>query len=193
MAFALGQACAPASPDEVARFVERVAWEELERRAKLAAEAESYDASGSSVVARAPAALESGVTLNDVTSARLRRPRRLLAPVLLSLGVAFAIGGLAVARRATPTSLPQKSDEPYAPTPPVAPSTSAPAPSVAATPTSSTPHVSADPAGDPRPARRPLKGAATVKPRAPIRPPPCQPPYSIDEKGLKRYKPECLP
>jgi eukaryotic-like serine/threonine-protein kinase len=180
MAFALEEACPPASRDDVARFVERVAGGDLERLAEAVTFAERYSLSASATGTSA-----------DLPHPHHRQPRRVAAIALVSaVSVATAAAFVHRGRAAlpvTPTSSAVVAPA-NAPPPPVASVASTAAPDgIGAMPSSSA--VVRAPGRSARP------NAKVIPPSpSPSRAPPsCTPPYDVDERGIKRYKPGCIP
>lgn len=199
MAIALEEACPPASRDEVARLVEDLGFESLQKLDELTRACES--ASVGDVVREAVAA-PSAEADAAATTAVVRRSPPWLWPAVPVVILAF-IGSALVAKsqraappRATesrPTesrpvvtalALPVDDADGAAPLPAPSSPMRSPMPSAAATTSSSAPPPATLPTAPPS------KGV--VRP-APVVKPSCSPPFEYDANGRKRYKRECFP
>jgi serine/threonine-protein kinase len=208
MALALEAAITPAQPSRVGAFVEAAVGGDLEARASRVAEAESTSNSSEmhallDDLARSGAPASTAVaakssprelvtspgTASDTPAApRRRRPALWVVAAAALVGVGFASRGLVSREVTTP-----------APTPSAAPAVAVPAASVAAAPEakpsiapppSALPSASASPAPSPSATIRPVPAPAprpTSKPKAD-----CNPPWTLDSSGRKKYKLECL-
>lgn len=132
------------------------------------------------------ASTQIGVT-RDVT-AGARAPRRLPRRLLVVLGVAItSVIGLAVLLKAGPTAGPSHlaaTSEPLAATQ-SAPTVAAPLPiPIEVSPTAAPSTAPATPRATVRPAKA-LKAPAPTKAN-------CNPPYTLDDKGRRHYKPDCF-
>jgi serine/threonine-protein kinase len=179
MAAAVARAVAPATPNEVTRWVKGLAGERLVERGRRVSEIES----ASSQLAPAPAAAEpppQQTRWEGRSVARRLSPRRLgaIGAALVALSAGAAAWEVWQGRRAAPASAP----------PPVAGPPPSPATEVeAAAPVDPQPPVP-PPAAEPSPrakAARPSHPAASAR-RG------CNPPYVRDANGRIHFKPECL-
>jgi serine/threonine-protein kinase len=187
MAVALADACAPAPREDVARFLEYVAAEELERRLRREREAEAYEVEEPRLVS-APAPRMSPAPSPPVAYSRPSPPppalRKRYIPLSFAIVVALVVAGGLVGlafrkHRARPAAVAE---------PPAAESVAAPVeppPADSAAPDPLVIDIDDLPAAAAKPAR--------PAPRKPKAKNPCDPPYSIDPSGKKHYKPECLP
>lgn len=208
MALALEAAITPAQPSRVGAFVEASVGGDLEARASRVAEAESTSNSsemhallddlarsggpGSTAAAAQISPRElvtSPGTASDTSAApRRRRPALWVVAAAALVGVGFASRGL-VSREVT-TPAPKASAAPAValPTTSVAAAPEA-EPSTAQSP-SALPSASTSPSPLPgatiRPVPVPVPRAAS-KPKAD-----CNPPWTLDSSGRKKYKLECL-
>ncbi len=181
MALALEDACSPAGREVVRAHVERIAADELERRAERVQEVELAPGDGPEPAETA----EPAVPLGLVARAPRRSPR-----VAVALTLAGLVGAAAfIALRPTSPAAPREA-APSAPvsvaSTPSAPASSAIDPALAS--------LSADAAADV--AAVAIPDAATRAGGA-LRPavkkvPDCTPAFRIDGAGVKIYKPECL-
>jgi serine/threonine-protein kinase len=197
MALAIADACPPASPSDVARFVEYVASDELEARDAQVRVVENFR-----VVPRHSA--EAEATTQRAHFARLPSMRR----VYTAHKAVLALTALTVLCAIVLLSLRQKAPLPLATSAVsmTAASANGSTPSPAAT-SPATSEVEAlatleapvdvvdlDTIAPPAPTSRVRPHPRTPpRPRTSLHPPSCDPPYSVDDKGMKHYKPECLP
>ena len=200
MAFELASACPPASAEDVARFVEYMAGDELAARTEMVRAVESYewpDTDGSLSIRR--------VRLDP--EARSRRVRGRILAVAFALTCLCLLASAIVSARAYVD--PHANEDPF-PYPtadphPESSATSAPSPTHAtarltdfptAPVTLPEPVLELDEQAARRAGARPKPGArqASEAPPAARRPATtaCEPPYTMDERGKKHYKPECL-
>ncbi len=216
MAIALERCGRMASPSEVGEWVERIAAEELGKRAARVAEIESVssqhggkqsaalleEATRGATPARIdekpapPAELDSqlssiSVSHSGIPSAKGRgRSRSVLAALLGGVVLAGAVGAIVLVQRGRrPTAAPPVAVA--APPPPVAdvpPSVLDPAPSPDPTPPKS--GTSTPPPATAKPI---VARPAPRPPPPPVTPKPsCDPPFTIDAAGHKKYKMECM-
>jgi serine/threonine protein kinase len=181
-ALALEAALPPAPLGKVAELVRGLAADTLAARAEAVRRIESLD------VAPEPAASRPEPESAPAVPAP-PAPRR--TSLLFKVSVSLSVAGVAVALLARGDRSPAPP-----PLPPPLPST-APAPLAVSSPegTGLSPPVSeslppgqdVEPLADPPPAH-----PATAKKHFPVRPPSCDPPYTIDASGKRTYKRGCL-
>lgn len=178
MAIALEEACPPASREEVARFVERVADAEVERLATAMSVAESAAAPSPPLVSTAH--ISHVPKMNK--KARMGLALLGLAAVLLAAVVAIASGTSRPTAPVPDTAAP--SSGPSGDTPPASTA------SVSTAVDEQAPHETAPP---------PPSATATHARKNPrrVRVPAssnraCTPPFELDSSGNKHYKPGCL-
>ncbi len=199
MAAALEAIVGPASPAEVGAFVGRAAEAKLAERAariaSLVAERDASIASGGETDAAGDAAPATHAAAPPVA-------RKRALPLFVAGFVTIAVLGVWFATRngATPSPEPNAAttvtERPAGPAAararvePARGATDAPAETEAATP-----GVEQDPpaTSEDAPSRKPpARAAAARRARSPQTKPKCDPPYSIDRDGVRRYKKECL-
>jgi serine/threonine-protein kinase len=179
MAWALADACPPAPPEELARFLDHMAAEELARRSRCAREAQERHVQDDPA-SSAPTPLRSVPVAGEEQTPKWHR----IAAVGIVVG--FVLIGALVGRafRAHPV------DDGPEPVPSGAePSVSAVAPAPEP-PAASPPVLEID---DLPTVKSPRPRVPRPKAQGGAKPNPCEPPYSIDTNGRKHYKPECLP
>jgi len=208
MAMALEAAVPPASPWEVGEWLAEVAGDALARRAHQVQAIERAAATGESPLdltspggaieaASSPSAMRS-----QVSGIALPPPPagRGLARSGLILAAAGVVGGAVAAfvmlgKSEAPAPAPETHAPAAAPTAPAVPPEPASPPSAApvTAPPTATASATAPPAITtvPKPsAHSPGKTAPTATPKSASGG--CNPPYTIDSKGIRRIKPECL-
>ena len=208
MAEELASKVAPAHPAEVAAWVQRLAGEALAERAGMLREIEAGE------MRREAATLPDAGPPPSQPSAQLlephrpepspRRSRRLLFGGLLLTSVVGATAGatLVLGRTAPAPMRPEAPlvtktiEAPKAPEPVSV--AAAPPPPASDVPVTALPIVSTAPApsappsaSSARPAARPWRVGAPLRPSRPARVA-CDPPYSVDGEGRKIFKPECM-
>lgn len=165
---------------EVSAFVQTVAAEHLSKRASLVSAIESTSGRASLPPPRGSFIPEPTTRTSSTVTTVGRRPIGLVLG-LVALAAMAGIGFF-IAREVFKTPGPAPSASTIAGSPPPSTSPSAPpAPS---------PSLSASASGSASSAS--MKAAPSAKPKPP---PPminCDPPYTIDGKGMKKYKPQCL-
>jgi serine/threonine-protein kinase len=175
MALALQAAIDPAPPSEVGELVERLAANELAIRGALVADVESRSAHAS------PAA-QAAVHAEEPPAARVSRRRAVTMPLLAGVLIAALLAVFAVRPRsgvAAPESAGSSS------------SSSSPAPSGMESPAAS---PSTPPASSGVPTLAPPAPPRVLRPHrsaAPGSKSLCDPPWYLDNAGLKKWRPEC--
>ena len=184
-----------AAANEIGEWVESIAGEEIRKRASLVASIENTSSSGltpsdvDAIAARADSApsreIGGEVSSLSVATANDREPVRRRGPMVAAIAIAAAlaigVGAFVLGKTRVPTAT----------TSPPPPSTAPPPPTViervviAAPPQtqSAVPIASTAPATAPRSMPR-----ATAAPAASN----CEPPYTYDQSGIKKYKPWCF-
>jgi len=207
MAIALEEACAPASHEQVAAFVERHGYDALvafDEACKEAAEDESTIVTALPTADAAPPP-EPAVVPDRPQPPQLATPaasatsRRLVgvgiaAALLIGIGVGVMFGGGGKRDDAAPlAALPDAGRVELAESPPAA-AASASFPGIAIAEVPAPPEPSATPV--PSASVAPRASAVTASPPRPRTVPSkawCTPPYTYDANGRKHYKRECLP
>ena len=202
MAHALEAACSPGSATIVGRWVRSLAGDVLNERA---AEVSSVETGTPSVPVKvAPVAEGTGTALTS-DSNRSHRPRRAMRGVALGAGAVALLGaGILIGGRScsagpepsvaagpaltssaveTPNAASQAAGSATAPT--------ASASSATPTPSASQPVVESKPPVA-RGTARPKVTAKPPRPKKPAAGANCKPPYVVDERGVVRWKRECL-
>ncbi len=202
MAHALEAACTPGSATVVGAWVRSLAGEVLNERA---AEVSSVETGTPSIpMGVAPAAEGTGTALTS-DSNRSRRPRRALRGMALGIGAAALLGaGILIGGRSCSAGPePSVAAGPVSTSASVEPPTSAlrtvgsaTAPVASATASSPAPSAS-QPAAQAKPpvasgSPRPKVTAKPSQPKKPAAGANCKPPYVVDERGVVRWKRECL-
>jgi serine/threonine-protein kinase len=172
MAVALMAAVPPATNDEVAAWLERIAGDAIEARSEQLREAEGSH----------------GEPASEATPRRAWRPFVLAAAALLAMGAGLSI---AIAMRHSADEARPTADVPSA-TATASPTTSSSVPIDDVPPPSPAPSVTGgvepvEVAPSAQPASRPVTPAARA-----TRGLDCNPPFAIDAKGIKHYKMACL-
>jgi serine/threonine-protein kinase len=201
MALELERICAPASATVVGDWVQRLASERLDHRARLVAEIERSTTRARAAIGqledRPPT---SGVMPTSRGMQSLgQMPTPMVAPAppektglngitAIVLCVCFVLAGLGLtgivlSRRAKPIAEPTAATATASETPP-APVVTAPPPSAAMEEPPPTASASASASAAPPPPPPPV-----WRPKAK---PKCDPPYTIDDKGHKHFLPECV-
>jgi len=199
---AVREVITPASPEEMAAWLGSVAAESLAARARLVVDAQAtHDRMSASPSSEH--GLVASTTVPGVAVPEMRRRTTLVAAaaaaaLLLVLGVSAVVlrvrgasGPDAVAPGAqSPLFVADPSPEGGASAEPAPPSSAV---ASASAPTSPAPSASGDLTSGPKAAARGGGGGggkrAVTPPRAK---PSCDPPYTIDERGIKHFKPHCL-
>ncbi len=196
LASALRAATAPATADEVSRWVSSLAGDQLRERAARVARIETgRRGEGPIAAAAAPEAPTMTASNAGATSAAPKRARARIAVVAAIALIAATFVAVALAG-------PWGKTQPSVSTADFRPSASTIAPVTTASVTTNTdaPSVasaSASTATDPSSAPRGPIGALRAAPSktAPAKPtsrPGCTPMFTVDENGIRRVKPECL-
>ncbi len=203
MALALAGACPLAGAEEVARFVQYAAGEELEVRAERVRAVENHTLE--EALAEIPRAVSA-----PMLPALPAPPKRAHRRVALASGIAAVVALTLVTilgQRALKASALARSESIASAAPPAFAALAEPPPPVVEIPdVPAVTSASQDnvleledlparrPVGRPsiRVPSRPAKPQATTS-RPTLDPNGCEPPYSIDEKGQKHYKSKCLP
>lgn len=170
----------PASPPEVSAWLASVAGPPLEARSRRAAAALAREKAGGPVSARVALAIAAG---------------------LLAVGGVVATWLVASPAAVEPGSRPSATaPSATAPSAPVPLTSSSPA--VPATPPSAGPSAAepvAGPTASASASAPPLVSATPPRASAPVRPrargtvtPPCDPPWVVDSRGIRRYNPDCV-
>lgn len=179
----------PASPAEVGAWVQRMAGETLDERARMVAEIER-----SSTRSRPPTDVDITIAEPKSSTTTIRRtvPITLVSVLAaLLLGCVIVIAILIRREPETPTPAPRSNLEPQEPSTMPSPATAASSP-IAIPPPSSA--ATAAPATPPPP----LVSAPATKRATPpvIRPAPprinCDPPFVVDANGHRHFIPECM-
>jgi serine/threonine-protein kinase len=202
MAAALREACSPATPAEVARWIHRVAGDDLEisdervRLVELAASDSSQDLPVPHVIS------ELSDHAAQITKVDSRRGGvwawRVVTFGGVALVAAFAAFALRVAwRQPGPGVAASRSGSTIGPESPPATAANAPAPPAAEAASSSAPASSQVPSAAPRPpVSTPAAAAAArapaVRAARPAGKARCDPPYTVDASGRKHYDPNCF-
>jgi serine/threonine-protein kinase len=191
MAQALEAACTPGSAAVVAAWVQTLASDVLNERAATVSSVETGTPSGAAMRAPGTDATTTGLT-SDSDGLRVRAPRRIARGALFGvaavalIGLGAVVGGRScTADPALPTAPTAQSATPAG----VPPSMSAqvvPKLEDAATETSATPVASQSP----KPPARPVPAPTRPKP-PPKASANCNPPYTVDARGVVRWKREC--
>jgi serine/threonine-protein kinase len=205
MALALEQEVQPASALRTGTWVESVAKDSLDQRAKKLREAEETSSvnaildpdalqrslAGGTNSAPPPAEVESPTEpdsgVAQLASDALRR-RRL---ALFAGGAVLLLGGLGLALRLG--SSPETPAKPSVTSPPASVAAAPPVAPVAAPVSPEPARVVADlPSAAALPAPAPAAPAARKPSQRAARPASCNPPFVLDAQGRKRFKPECF-
>ncbi len=199
----LERAVRPATARVVGEYLASIAGPRLAERARRVAEIERASVEATPLAALAPArAADEPSNPTHLTASSAARPRaRGALWAILGASAVVVIGGVGAllmspARRARGAAGPQPSaqtEATRATTASTAPAASAAA-EVDAAPVSAPPAASsAPPAASSAPLAPPTHHATPSPPRAPkAAKGSCDPPYTLDSSGVKRYKPECL-
>jgi serine/threonine protein kinase len=198
MAIALEEALPAASPRRVGDFVAKVAQNDLSVRASLVAELESLDdqalerrleaSGGDATLPTIIGPPRSTTPLSTVAAPKRQKGSVSFAIVALLIVIAIVVS-VGSMRKPVPTraSEPSLSEPISRPPPPVEPTIA----SALVVPTESSSRPSEPSHAHPRRPLAPAREAAPSKPTS-AGAPDCTPPYTIDARGDKHYKRECL-
>ncbi len=205
LAIRLERALRPATAREVGEYLASIAGPRLEKRARRVAEIEraSVDALPAPAPASSPASVDEPSSPTRLTSSASspRPPARGALWAIVGVSAILIVGGLLALlltgpRRAPAGPVAEVPSPRAAASPTLPPASAAPAMSTAAPSASQAPTAPPSAAPSPIPAphagHAPAATTATTRPAARPAKGSCDPPYTLDSSGVKRYKPECL-